>query len=378
MLNIIYYSEVIWQGDRAINHKGRLVIVSGYYGYDNMGDEAILETIVGELKELCPANEIVVLSNNSQQTKSIYNVESINRFDFVQLAKLLTQARLFISGGGGLFQDTKSFGSPAYYGLQIFLAKAMNVPVFVFAQGIGPLKGILARTITKSALSVATFTTVRDHESDRLLSDWFINHELTADPVWCLKPDTKEIALPQQGPLVGLSLRPSPLLSDEHLRQLANILKETLPDKTTIVLLPLQPSQDLPVLTKFQEYWLCKNREAIIFDASQCRLPSQWLSVIGSLNFLISMRLHALIMGIASGRPVLGINYDPKVAQLLEDLELPMLNLTKDEALTKWPDLTRNALSMGKELSLRAAKESIFLKKKACQNFSLLAKILSS
>lgn len=343
-----------------------------------MGDEAILETIVGELKTLCPAEDIVVLSSNPQETKSIYNIESINRFDFVQLARLLSQARLFISGGGGLFQDTKSFGSPAYYGLQIGMAKAFNVPVFIFAQGIGPLKGILARTITKSAMSMASFTTVRDHDSDKLLSDWFVNHELTADPVWCLKPDTREIRLPEQGPLVGLSLRPIPALSDDHIKQLANVLDQTLPDNSTVVLLPLQPSQDIPVLTKFQEYWTEKKRAAIIFDATQCKLPSQWLSVIGSLNFLISMRLHALIMGIASGRPVLGINYDPKVAQLLGDLDLPMLNLTKDESQAKWTDITRNALSMGKELSLRAAKESVSLKKRACQNFSLLAKILSS
>ncbi len=343
-----------------------------------MGDEAILETIVGELKELIPADQIVVLSHNPQSTKNIYNVNSINRFDFIELAKCLKQARLFISGGGGLFQDTNSFGSPAYYGLQIFLAKAFNVPVFVFAQGIGPLKSILARTITKSALSVASYTTVRDHESDKLLSDWFISHETTADPVWCLKPNTVNNSLSNNGPLVGLSLRPSPALTDEHIKQLANILDENLTAETKIVLLPLQPAQDLPVLTKFSEYWQAKNREAILFDSTQCQLPSQWLSIIGSLNFLISMRLHALIMGIASGRPVLGINYDPKVSQLLDDLQLPMLNLTKDEMIAKWPDLVRNALAMGKELSVRAARESIALKKVACRNFSILAKILSS
>ncbi|MBX9770499.1 MAG: polysaccharide pyruvyl transferase CsaB [Candidatus Obscuribacterales bacterium] len=367
---------MIWQGEATIN-QGKLVIVSGYYGYDNMGDEAILETIVGELKELIPANQIVVLSHNPESTKNIYNVNSINRFDFIELAKCLKQARLFISGGGGLFQDTKSFGSPAYYGLQIFLAKAFNVPVFVFAQGIGPLRGILARTITKSALSVASFTTVRDHESDKLLSNWFINHEMTADPVWCLKANSTA-SLSNNGPMVGLSLRPSPTLTDEHIKQLANILDNSLTAETTVVLLPLQPEQDLPVLTKFSEYWQEKKRHAILFDSTQCQLPSQWLSIIGSLNFLISMRLHALIMGIASGRPVLGINYDPKVSQLLEDLQLPMLNLAKDEMTAKWPDLIRNSLSKGKELSLQAAKESITLKKLACQNFSLLAKILSS
>lgn len=362
----------------AINHNGNLVIVSGYYGYDNMGDEAILETIVGELKTLVRPDEIVVLSHNPEVTKSIYQVDSISRFDFPRLISLLGKARLFISGGGGLFQDTRSFGSPAYYGLQIFLARAFDVPVYVFAQGIGPLKGILSRTITKSALSQASFTTVRDHESDQLLTDWFINHEMTADPVWCLKPNTVENGFPKDGPLVGLSLRPSPTLTDDHIRLLAKILDENLTDETTIVLLPLQPSQDITVLSKFQEYWQGKGRKSLLFDSAQCKLPSQWLSVIGSLNFLISMRLHALIMGIASGRPVLGINYDPKVAQLLEDSGLPMLNLTKDEAAAKWPDQVRNALAKGKELSQQAAKESIALKKTACQNFSILAKILSS
>lgn len=344
-----------------------------------MGDEAILETIVCELRQLVPDDQIVVLSANPQATKDIYDVGAINRFDFVQFVKLLKQSKLFISGGGGLFQDTKSFGSCAFYGLQILLAKALGVPVFVFAQGIGPLHGIIARTITKTALSLSSYTTVRDHQSSKLLSDWFINHDKTADPVWCLKPNTSDAPMYHtHGPLAGLSLRPSPDLTDEHLVKLAEILDQTLTEETTLILLPLQPQQDLPVLTKFADLWKAKNRQGVLFDGTQCKLPSQWLSVIGSLNFLISMRLHALIMGIASARPVLGINYDPKVAQLLEDLQLPMLNLTKDEAASNWPDQVRNALAKGKELSVQAAKESIALRKDACQNFHMLAKILSS
>ncbi len=43
------------------------VLISGYYGFDNLGDEAILEELVSELGEFFDSRDIVVLSNNPQQ-----------------------------------------------------------------------------------------------------------------------------------------------------------------------------------------------------------------------------------------------------------------------------------------------------------------------
>ena len=99
-----------------------LVVISGYYGFGNLGDEAILEQLLNDLKRLVPADNIVVLSANPAYTTSLYQVRSINRWQISTLLPVLKQARLFISGGGGLFQDTRSIGSVLYYAGQIFLS----------------------------------------------------------------------------------------------------------------------------------------------------------------------------------------------------------------------------------------------------------------
>ena len=97
-----------------------LVLISGYYGFGNLGDEAILEEAIKEISQFVDKQQIVVLSANPKQTQECFQVRAIKRDDFRELTVLLPQARLFVSGGGGLFQDTKSVLSCTFYALQIF------------------------------------------------------------------------------------------------------------------------------------------------------------------------------------------------------------------------------------------------------------------
>ena len=55
------------------------VVISGYYGADNFGDEAILETLVQHLKN--NNAEITVLSTNPDKTSKIHAVNSVKSFD---------------------------------------------------------------------------------------------------------------------------------------------------------------------------------------------------------------------------------------------------------------------------------------------------------
>ena len=40
------------------------IVISGYYGFDNLGDEAILKAIITSLKKVDSTIDITVLSNN--------------------------------------------------------------------------------------------------------------------------------------------------------------------------------------------------------------------------------------------------------------------------------------------------------------------------
>jgi polysaccharide pyruvyl transferase CsaB len=366
-----------------------LVVISGYYGFNNLGDEAILEEITTELKELVSADNIVVLSNNPQRTASRYGVKSISRWRLASLVKLLPQTKLFVSGGGGLFQDVTSMKPPLFYGGQILLAKLYGARVMIFAQGIGPLKSALSNFVTKTSLWCAQTLTVRDADSCTLLKKWGITALLTADPVWRLQSSPLPQGLDTQfrkmfanrpGLLVGLSLRESKNFQSSHMDALLMAMAEALPTDAEILLLPLQREQDAQPLEEFRKRWQAKGRKAQTMSLTDLEKPSQWLNLLGRLDLLVGMRLHAIIMALKSKVPVAGIAYDPKVFRVLKEFEQPVLNLENSESANlqqEWENSLKLAVAERTALAKRAGIKSESAKNLARQNFLALAKILN-
>ncbi len=365
-----------------------LVLVSGYYGFGNLGDEAILEELTNELKKLVLPSQIIVLSNDPEQTKKSFGVESLSRWKPLDFLSLLPRTALFISGGGGLFQDATGMKSAVFYGCQILLAKFLGRKIYIYAQGIGPLRSGGAQALARLSLSQAAFTTVRDQDSHNLLSKWHIDSALTADPVWCLEQTAMPKATQKQidslkgkpGLKVGLSLRTAPNFNDQQLLSLFSAMDQGLPPETSLLLLPLQNNQDMEPLNRFAEIWRQKGRSAEFLQTEAIERPSQWLAILSQLDLLVGMRLHALIMALKSGLPVVGIAYDPKVRHVLTQFGQPILNLTKDsdgsEELAEWLPTMQTATATRHELSMRAREEAESAKKLACQNFEILARIL--
>src|SRR5277367_2728909 len=133
----------------AKNTIRNLIVVSGYYGFNNLGDEAILEELLAELRSLEELDNVVVLSNNPQRTVSRYQVKAVSRWKLSVLTKHLSEAKLFISGGGGLFQDSTSIKPPLFYAAQMLLARFHGAKVMVYAQGLGPLRSAVSKALTR-------------------------------------------------------------------------------------------------------------------------------------------------------------------------------------------------------------------------------------
>lgn len=365
----------------------QLVFVSGYYGYDNLGDEAILEEICNELKQLTDAENIVVLSATPELTAKKYGVRAIQRKGFGEYWTSLVQTRLLVSGGGGLFQNTKSLGSIIFYGLHVLMAKANQVKIVVYAQGIGPLRGNLAENICRQIFTQADEILVRDDSSMNYLKNWNLKAIRTADPVWNLKESPVPSVVAEQlaaigatktnSKCIGISLRPSPELTDAHLESLANALTAEMKPDETALLLPMQKEQDTEVLQKFQQLLNARGRKSALLDTSALELPSQWLGVFAHLKALVGMRLHAIIMALKAGKPVAGIAYDPKVTQLLAEFQQCCLILTKESGGKDWIDQLK---TFANNMDSFASKVNVQLeaaKKLSCQNFEALARILN-
>jgi len=182
------------------NNAKRKIVISGYYGFDNIGDEAVLYGILKALRiKVGEQAEVTVLSANPARTQGLYGVQAVDRWDKKVLYRTIKQCDLLISGGGSLLQDVTSANSPLYYLGIIKLAQLMKKPVVIYAQGIGPLKRKRNRWLTKCILNKATAITVRDNASAEELKRMGIKRiiNVTADPVLGIGPEEVDKELGQ-------------------------------------------------------------------------------------------------------------------------------------------------------------------------------------
>jgi len=303
------------------------IVISGYYGFNNAGDEALLTAILASLRASDPKADITVISGNPGNTIAKHQVKSLYRFAAVRLLRAISEADLVISGGGSLLQDVTSKRSLVYYLSIIAAAKWKARKVMLFAQGIGPIRSRFMRLLTRLVVNKADVITVRDEDSAKELARMGVSAakvEVTADPVLMLNPESKiagktilaEAGLDPYKPIIGVSVREWPD-NLRCLKQLAAALGK-LSEKynAQIAILPLQVSKDLKDSQLLQSYIPKARNKVVLLQGDYS--TEEFLSIIGSFRLLIGMRLHALIFAAVMAVPLMAISYDPKVDSFLK------------------------------------------------------------
>ena len=115
------------------------ILISGYYGFDNIGDESILRTLVSSLREHIPDCSLTVLSHNPASTREKYGVEAVDRMSPMAILRAVKKCDMLISGGGSLLQDVTSSKSLHYYLSIIRCAEFFHKKVFIYSQDIRPI-----------------------------------------------------------------------------------------------------------------------------------------------------------------------------------------------------------------------------------------------
>ena len=169
------------------------ILISGYYGFNNIGDESILRTVIDNLREKLPDVDITVLSQSPAQTSEKYGVKAARRMSLWDILRSVWRCDLLLSGGGSLLQDATSGRSILYYLFILRLAQLLHKQTFIYSQGIGPISAPRNRRLTASVLRRADGIVVRDARSRDLLLEIGVPARLvhvTADPVIRVKkPD---------------------------------------------------------------------------------------------------------------------------------------------------------------------------------------------
>ena len=172
------------------------ILISGYYGFDNIGDESILRTLVTSLRERIPDCSLTVLSHDPAATREKYGVEAVERMPPLAIARAVRRCDMLISGGGSLLQDVTSSKSLHYYLAIIRFAQLLGKKVFIYSQGIGPIEKDADRRATARALRRADGIVVRDERSAALLAEIGVPAErvvITADPVIRMKKTDRAV-----------------------------------------------------------------------------------------------------------------------------------------------------------------------------------------
>lgn len=214
-------------------------------------------------------------------------------------------------------QDATSALNPFYYGGLMSLAQGMGLKTIAWAQGIGPLKRPQTRWLAKQVFRHCTAVSVRDRASADLLTQWGVPFTLAPDPVWTLQAEPMAGLADIPSPRVAVALRAHPLLTPERLDCLIQgLLEFQQATQTFLLLIPFQPIQDLAIAQTIHARFPKDSQILTIAN------PRQLMGVFQGVELTIAMRLHGLIMAAAAGCRCVALSYDPKVTQLMQDLDL--------------------------------------------------------
>ena len=293
------------------------ILISGYYGFDNFGDEAILAILLNKLKDC----DVTVLTADPRKTFDTYGVHTVYTFSLDHVLKEIAYCDVLISGGGSLLQNATSSKSLWFYSSIIQFAQLMKKEVVIFAQGIGPINGWFSKNLVKNLLKKCKYISVRDENSFNLLKKWKIkNANLVCDPLYGL-----EVSQPERTSKIGIQLRRFDTLTDELFDKIVYQVKSRYYNRE-IELLSLQDEMDAGISQVFINK--LKHVDPNIKVKLVTKLNNeQIIKHISEYDCLIGMRFHACLVALKYGVKTLAIAYDPKVETLAKDAGIPYLQM---------------------------------------------------
>ncbi len=293
----------------------RAVVLAGYYGCGNLGDDAILFGILEEMKIQSPDTAITVLSGHPLRDRRRFGVRCIDRMNPIGVFFALLRADALLFGGGSLLQNITGKKSLHYYLGLLSLAKRLHCRVLFYAAGIGPLVGERTKRHVAATLKLCDRIGLRD-----------------ADSV----SDLRRIGLDADMLQVGADaafLMPLPQAS----RSLFLLHRLGIPRGKGYLCLTLHggtAAQGLIGRLLSAVYAVCQKRDfyplVVVFDSrtdgrvsrtacaqlgGDCLVPdspTDAMAVLSSAKLVVSMRLHAVILATAVGTPAIGIPADSR------------------------------------------------------------------
>lgn len=359
--------------------------ISGSYGGFNLGDEAILQSIITQIRSSINAS-ITVFTRNAEDTISRHKIDraiAVRKLARPEVIPEIENLDILVVGGGGILYDADA----KLYLREAIIATEKKIPVMIYAVGVGPLKEPSIQDFVKNYLCLVDTITVRDRLSRQVLEEIGLQRDVdvTADPALLLTPETvssadfKREGISEKKRLIGMSVREAgvaaPDIHEEHYHGLLANAADYMIERfdADVIFIPMEPREfDLQHSHAVIARMLRPQRASILKGNYS---PGQILSIISKCEFTVGMRLHFLIFSAIQGIPFVALPYSPKVGGFLDDLqiEMPPIHLVNEGRLMAYIDRSWDQRKMLQE---RIKQTLPLLKKRAQKNHSLLIDLI--
>lgn len=285
------------------------ILLAGYYGFGNLGDEAILEMALEQILTITDRKSITILSGNKEATFNKYNIDTIDRYNVLSIIGKLKKSDAIVFGGGSLLQDITSKRSIYYYLFLIRLAKLMKNKVIMLSQGIGPLVSRKSKTAVARTLEHVNYITVRDKHSKEYLEELGVEGSkifLSTDPVINLKASGPIKKNKEDQKKICFSLRN--WKNADVASKISKVAKKLTDDGMKCFFIPFYYNEDLLLIEQVEK---SLKDQAVYFKE---RLStSEAFDIIRDMDVMVGVRLHSLIFAAAANVPFVAVSYDHKV-----------------------------------------------------------------
>lgn len=303
----------------------KTIALWGYYGYGNVGDEAILAAVLSMLDGV----RVKLLSGPSPSVENSDKIEIVPR-SVKRLMSQIKSSDAFVLGGGGLIHDRINAKSTWYHLAGPAMSRIFGKPCAAVGQQIGPFYRKSTTTLVKYALKKAALT-VRDQKSFDTAERLGLKPILSADLAFILNPDEPSKALSEQikalpKPITvfcpGIDPRwtPTPGRSADILSHIQSQVGGS------ILFIPFFPERDDEYISQVLSV---RNLKGLVLKS-----PISWQDAFGCFrlaDYSLTMRLHAMIASAIAGIPTLPIPYYPKVPMIASELGITNM-IAHDEA----------------------------------------------
>lgn len=288
------------------------LLVAGYFGCGNLGDDAILKGLLCALGELAPKVEAEVLSGSPRRDRRRLGLRTYGRKNPFAILVALLRADVLLLGGGSLLQSRTSRRSLGYYLGLLCFARLLGRPTVLLAAGLGPFCAERDVRAVRRALRRVTYLSLRDEGSRRFLLTGGVSParvHRSADLALLLpKPESSSSASsPEKGRTLALLLRAAEEGGDP-LRLSAEVAAFCRERGLRLLLLPLDVRRDLSLCRA-----AAKETGGELFVAFY---PEELAARLSCVTACVTLRLHGLILASLAGLPALALSPDGEDGKL--------------------------------------------------------------